>query len=301
MLTAQALSDSTSLGPVHLRVTNADKTAQLWTQVVGMQIVARGKGRLDLGLEGDTLITLHNDASAPAQGRAAGLFHLALELPSRLELARATRRLLDVGYPCAGQDHLVNESVYFSDRDGINFELSVSTPERARIVIVDGHPYFQTQDGVSHSGIAPLDMRRLLNEAAEHGPGSGTLPPGTMVGHLHMRSNTPEATMRFYTERIGFKPHIASAAFGMFDGGTAARPHIVAFNNWGGRNLPKPLRSSAGLRSFTIELPAAELDALGPALAATTTTTWDGTSLAFSDPDGNGVSLRPVQRSQQNN
>ena len=83
--------------------------------------------------------------------------------------------------------------------------------------------------------------------------------------------------MRFYTERIGFKPHIASPAFGMFDGGTATRPHIVAFNNWGGGNLPKPSASSAGLQSFTIELPAAELDALGPSLAATTTTTWDGT------------------------
>ena len=295
MLTArQALSDSTKLGPVHLRVTDADTTAELWTQVVGLQIVARGEGRTDLGLEGDTLITLHSDARAPVQGRATGLFHLALELPSRLELARAARRLLDVGHPCSGQDHLVNESVYFSDRDGIAIELTVSTPERARIVIVDGHPYFQTVDGAPHSGIAPLDMRRLLNEVTEHGPGAGSLPPATTVGHVHMRSNTPEATMRFYTESIGFRPHIASAAFGMFDGGTAARPHIVAFNNWGGRNLPKPSDSSAGLRSFTIELPAAELDALGPALAAATTSAWDGTCLAFSDPDGNGVSLRPV-------
>ena len=295
MLTApRALPDATRLGPVHLRVTNADKTAQLWTEIIGLQIVARGEGRVDLGVEGDTLITLHSDASAPMPGRSTGLFHLALELPSRLELARAARRLVDVGHPCGGQDHLVNESIYFSDRDGINVELTVSTAERARIVIVDGHPYFQTLDGAPHSGIAPLDMRRLLSDATEHGPGAGTLPPGTIVGHVHMRSNTPDTTMRFYTERIGFKPHIASAAFGMFDGGTAARPHIVAFNNWGGRNLPKPSASCAGLQSFTIELPAAELDALDPSLAATTTTTWDGTSLAFSDPDGNRVSLRPV-------
>ena len=295
MLTArQALSDSTKLGPVHLRVTDADRTAQLWTRLVGLRIVDRGEGRLDLGLEGDTLITLHNDAHAPAQRRATGLFHLALELPSRLELARAAGRLLDGGHPCGGQDHLVNESIYFSDRDGIAIELSVSTPERARIVIVDGRPYFQTQGGAPHSGIAPLDMRRLLNELTEHGPGAGTLPPGTVVGHVHLRSNTPEATMRFYTERIGFTPHIASAAFGMFDGGTAARPHIVAFNDWGGRDLPKPSDASAGLQSFTIELPAAELDALGPALAATTPTIWDGGSLAFSDPDGNRVFLRPV-------
>ncbi len=82
-------------------------------------------------------------------------------------------------------------------------------------------------------------------------------PADTFLGHMHMRSNAPETALAFYTGVLGFMPHIASAAMNFFDCGTARRRHMVAFNTWGGRNLPKAPRDAAGLDGFTIELSSA--------------------------------------------
>jgi catechol 2,3-dioxygenase len=292
------LSDFAQLGPAYLRVTDVAKTTPLWVDIVGLTAVANGENSLDLGVAGRTLITLHGGARSSAPAKSVGLFHLALNLPSRLELARAASRLRRAGYSHSAQDHLVSESVYFSDRDGNGIELYFATPDRAWVQLVEGRPHFLTQDGVSHSGLEPLDMNRLLSEVDTHGDGDGSLPTETHVGHIHMRSNAPEIAMQFYSDVLGFKPHIASAVFGMFDCGTEANPHMIAFNIWGGRELPATPESSAGLSAFTIELPPAELDAVRDRFeGGTTASAWEAPTLVVDDPDGNRARLCPLRRS----
>ena len=79
---------------------------------------------------GDTLGELLGDASAPRLNRrATGLFHLALLLPSRHELAVALARVGRARWPLEGaSDHLVSEAVYLSDPDGNGIELYRDRP-----------------------------------------------------------------------------------------------------------------------------------------------------------------------------
>ena len=290
-----AISNCAKLGAVHLRVTDIAKASTLWLDVIGLTIVGKGENRLDLGVGDRTLITLHGRAQRPAFEKQVGLFHLALELPSRLELARVASRLRRAGRPWGGQDHLLTLSIYSHDSDGNGIEFYVSTPERATLRIVDGHPSFTTLDGASHSGVAPLELRELMTELEQHGDGDGHPPPETKVSHIHMRSNDPERTIKFYTDIIGFRPHIASSSFGMFDCGTEANTHMIAFNSWGGRDLAQPSAHSAGLAGFAIELPSPELEIMRNRLAEMDAADWYPI-LAFDDPDGNSVIFVPSPR-----
>jgi catechol 2,3-dioxygenase len=287
------LPDSTGLGPVHLRLSSIAKAIPLWVDVVGLAVIANGESHVELGVAGRTLLALHPGAQSSALGKSVGLFHLALHVPTRLELARLAARLRAAGYPHSGQDHLFSESLYFNDADGNGIEVCLDTPQRASVQTVDGRPQLMTVDGVQHSGLEPLDFDGLLREIDGRGPGDGSLPASTFVGHIHMRSNAPETVMAFYTNVLGFKPNVASAAFfGMVDCGTAATRHIVAFNMWGGRELPKTLETTAGLDAFTIDLQAQAFAEIEARLAAEVVpVAWDGPVLLCSDPDGNRIRI----------
>jgi catechol 2,3-dioxygenase len=283
------LSNKARLGPVHFRVREVARTVPLWRDIVGLTVTGEKEGALELGVPGRTLVCLHGGASGPVQDKHVGLFHAALSFPSRLELARVAQRLRDARHPHGAQDHLVSESIYLSDEDGNGIELYVPTPERADIAIVEGRPRFVTRDGKVHSGLEALDLNLLLGEIGEHGKGNGLVPGEIRVGHIHMRSNTPEEAIAFYADTLGFAPHIASAEFGMFDCGTPANPHMIAFNIWGGRSLPVASSESAGLLAFTIELPQTDLDDVSGRLGSAGF--WEGAMLACSDPDRNRVLL----------
>ncbi len=55
----------------------------------------------------------------PKPARATGLYHFALLLPSRPDLARWLRHVLELNWPLQGwSDHGVSEAVYLADPDG---------------------------------------------------------------------------------------------------------------------------------------------------------------------------------------
>ena len=107
-----------------------------------------------------------------------------------------------------------------------------------------------------------------------------------------MVDDQPKA-LAFYTDVLGFRPHVLSAAFGMFDCGTLAKPHMIAFNMWGGQHLPADEPSSAGLESYEIEVPPAELPKVKSRLEnAGVSILWQGAALSCTDRDGNRLVLR---------
>ena len=287
-----AISNCAKLGTVHLRVTDIAEASKLWLDVVGLAITGKGENRLDIGVADRTLITLHGHAQRPAFEKKVGLFHFALKLPSRLDLARVASRLRRAGLRWEGEDHLLNQSLYSRDSDGNGIEFYVSTSDRGALHIVDGRPHFTTLDGALHPGVAQLDVRELMTELDQHGDGDGRLPAETNVGHIHMRSNNPERTIKFYTDVIGFRPHIASTSFGMFDCGTEINTHMIAFNSWGGSNLAPRSTHGAGLAGFTVQLPSPELEIMRDRLAEMGATDWYPI-LIFDDPDGNSIFFVP--------
>jgi catechol 2,3-dioxygenase len=124
--------------------------------------------------------------------------------------------------------------------------------------MADGGVSLVTKDGTRHSGLEPLDIDRLLQELDPAERVKVPLSAGTFIGHIHMRARSPETLMAFYLGVLGFRPHIQSATFGVFDCGTEESPHMVAFNIWARDELKEPPLGAAGLEHFTVVLPTRE-------------------------------------------
>src|SRR5215218_6660967 len=88
------LPPTLALGPAHLTVTDLDRAVAFYGDVVGLRVERRDAGTAALGsADGRELLVLVEDPAARPPGRHAGLYHVALLYPSRLELARALRRI----------------------------------------------------------------------------------------------------------------------------------------------------------------------------------------------------------------
>ena len=65
----------------------------------------------------------------PAPSFSTGLFHLAVLVPDRLELARSLQRAAAAGWRLTGaSDHLVSEALYLQDPEGNGIEIYRDRP-----------------------------------------------------------------------------------------------------------------------------------------------------------------------------
>jgi NADPH:quinone reductase len=223
-----------------------------------------------LGAGERELVVLYPGAPRPAPRGTTGLYHLAIHLPSRKELARAVGRLFARRYPNAPTDHVVTETTYLSDPDGNGIELTFETPERGRLIVTaDGLPQALDVEGNVRSGRDPLDLDSLLGELVPGEPLEAPLSEGAKIGHVHLHVADILDAMRFYRDELGFEELNLEPALGMGDVNIPGHvPHVIAFNTWAGQGTPQPPEDAAGLRHFTIELPTerdleATVDRLG--------------------------------------
>jgi catechol 2,3-dioxygenase len=276
------LSDALRLGPVHLTVTNLDRSVAFYQDAIGLRLHRRDDPVAAMGAGGDDLIVLVERQTARRAGRHAGLYHVALLYPSRVELARALQRLAATRTPIEGaSDHGISEAIYLPDPDGNGLELAADRPREV-------WPSLDTIGAPQ-----PLDLRALLGIAGNEEPRRHA-DPALVVGHVHLHVSDIQAARRFYEEVVGFEAMTAmpNAVFVSVGG----YHHHLAFNTWRGVGVPSapPADEVAGLRHWTIVLrDGAELDgvrarALG---AGADVAGEDDAGLLVRDPAGNAVLL----------
>jgi catechol 2,3-dioxygenase len=196
--------------------------------------------------------------AGPVPHGRTGLYHVAIHLPRRKELARAVARLFAYRYANSPTDHTVSETTYLSDPDGNGIELTLETPERGEFVIVDGQYMARTAEGEMRSGRDPVDLESLFGELSDEDDLSLPMPAGTRIGHVHLHVRDLAEAERFYGEVIGFRLALHMPAIGMSDFtlDTHMIPHALAINTWMGPGASPPPEGVAGLRHYTIELPS---------------------------------------------
>lgn len=246
---------TTRLGPVHLGVTAADRALGIWRDVVGLEVLAQEGNALHLGAGGETLIVLETGATAPVTPRSIGLYHVALHVPDRKDLAQFVVRALKKNVQISPTDHLVSEAVYLWDLDGNGIEMTFETPWRGRLSHPDSGTYATTVDGRPHSGREPIDLDDLLGELGPTPVLESRLPAGTRVGHVHVHVKSLEKSMEFYRDTLGFGGFLLIHSFGMGDVGLDYMPHTLAFNVWSGPRATLQPPGTAGLRWFTVVVP----------------------------------------------
>jgi len=284
-MTSFSIHADTTVGPAALTVADLQRSERFYSDVLGMRVLGRGDGTLTLTADDATpLLDLTELPGArPKPARATGLYHFAVLVPSRLDLARSLRRLAEMRYPLTGaSDHLVSEALYLDDPDGNGIEIYRDRP-RAEWPHLNG----QLQMAVD-----PLDIDGILGELEHDDRPWNGLDPQTRMGHMHLHVANLRQAEEFYCGVLGFDVMVRYGPSALFVSAGGYHHHL-GLNTWAGVGAPPPPEGSAGLRWFAVRLPNAEaLDQIVARVhAADLATEPIDAGLLLRDPSGNGVVL----------
>jgi catechol 2,3-dioxygenase len=280
----ERLPADSRIGAVHLTVRDLERSAAFYTDRLGLRARALD-GALGLGVgDEDLLVLVENRNARPARG-VTGLYHFALLVPSRRELALVLRRLAATSTPLEGaSDHGVSEALYLADPDQIGIEIYRDRP-RAE---------WPREAGQLAMGTEPLDTAALLREGDGAGDPRAPLARGTTMGHVHLHVAELDEAERFYVGTMGFErmQRYGPSALFVSAGGYH---HHVGLNTWQGVGAPPPPPDSTGLRHFELLLPDGDArTALAERLRRTgvAVTQREG-ALFVQDPSHNGIVIPP--------
>jgi catechol 2,3-dioxygenase len=243
---------------VHLTVADLDRQVSFYEGVIGLQVHWREGGSAGLGAGAEDLLRLTEVRNARRYAGRTGMYHFAILLPDRRELARAIARLFALRYPNYPTDHVMTKTTYLDDPEGNNIELYADTPEDGTFGFADGVPFARWADGTPSDGREPLDVEALFRTLAPEDRLDTPMPPETVIGHVHLFVADLAASMRFYHEVLGFDNMGIAESFRMGMVSAGGYHHHVGFNTWVGEGATPPPPGSTGLRYFTIVLPEDE-------------------------------------------
>lgn len=242
-----------SLGPVHLSVADLGRSGRYYREVLGLDFVPGPQGHAAVAAQGTELIRLREIKGAPpAPESGPGLYHFALLLPTRTDLANFARHVMAGRHRIQGTaDHLVSESFYLSDPDQHGIEVYADRPRSA----------WHWDRNTVRMAVDPLDLKALLLEP-EIAPIRETgLPAGTVIGHVHLRVADLAATQGFYADVLALD--ITASLPGALFASAGGYHHHFGLNIWHSRGGAQAPPESAQLERIQIRLSGQEhLDAL---------------------------------------
>lgn len=242
---AAELSPSTTVGAVHITVSDLERSLRYYREVIGLDVLERAGGRASLGAGGpELLVAVEEPGARPVPG-CTGLYHFALLVPDRADLARWLAHAARSRVPLSGlSDHFVSEAIYLSDPDRHGIEIYCDRPRAV----------WEGQVG-SRLTTLPLDVDDLLavlDDPARE-PFDG-LAAGTRMGHVHFKVAAIAPTVGFYRDALGFDLMAQLGGQAAFLSAGGYHHHIGA-NTWESAGGSPPPPGSAALRHATIVLP----------------------------------------------
>jgi len=272
-------------GAVRLNVADRERARAFYEQTIGLREIGDDDGALQLGADGAASVELVETPDAPHRPPGTtGLFHLAILVPSRLELARALRRIVASGQSLTGaSDHLVSESLYLSDPEGNGIEVYRDRPK-------EDWPY---AEGELQMATLPLDLDRIAGELADADADIGSMATETRIGHVHLNVGDLAGAEAFYCGLLGFDVTARGYPGALFVS-TGGYHHDLGLNTWAGQGAPPPPHGALGLNRVELVVDApSELDRLEGRLsdAGIGAGRADG-AVQTADPFGNDVLLR---------
>jgi catechol 2,3-dioxygenase len=242
---AGLIAPATALGPVHLTVRRLERSLEYYEGAIGLRVLERQPDRASLGAGASELLVLVEELGArPAHGYT-GLYHFALLLPERRDLARWLGHAASDHVPLVGlSDHVVSEALYLRDPDGHGIEIYCDRPR-------------ETWEGRVSERMTtmPLDVADLMSVLpdAQQEPFQA-LPEGTVMGHVHLKVASIPQTIAFYRDVVGMglMARLGSSAAFLSAGGYH---HHLGVNTWESAGAPPAPPGTAALRHATVVLP----------------------------------------------
>jgi catechol 2,3-dioxygenase len=277
------LPDDTRLGAIRLRAGDVGLLRDFYERAIGLQALAAEDGVTALGTGDGAIVELVSDPEAPSRPpRTTGLFHLALLVPARADLARALRRVFEAGWHLSGaSDHLVSEALYLSDPEGNGIELYRDRPREE---------WPQAGDEIEMATL-PLDLEDLISELGGDDE-VASMPGGTTLGHVHLQVADLDAAERFWVDGLGLDVTVRGYPGALFTS-AGGYHHHVGLNTWAGVGAPRPPDGARGMERFEVVVPDDEaLEAARERLARVADARDNDSGVLAEDTAGNAVLVR---------
>lgn len=231
------------IGCVHLNVSNLERAVYFYQEAFGFQVIDQQVLQTSLGTSsGIVLLVLHKVNNPPPRKVTTGLFHLAIRLPSREDLARLVYHLVNNSVDLEGvADHGVSESLYLTGPDGAGIELTCDRAEE---------DWPRDEEDQLDMGTEELDLDNLMMSLQHKEKKYKNLPNGTSIGHVHLAVKELALSEAFYTN-LGLEVTQIYGEDALFFAGDDYHHHI-GINTWhtaGAGPLPP---DTAGLRFFEL-------------------------------------------------
>jgi catechol 2,3-dioxygenase len=275
--TGSGIDPDARIGTVTLVVSDLKRALAFYAGVLGLWMHRVDDRVAALGAGAEDLVVLIEDPEAVPAIACTGLFHLAIRVPSRLELARSIQRLiLSRGALTGFADHLVCESLYLDDPDGNGIEIYADRPP-AEWPLEDGHVRMATDPLDLYGAIARSDGRSVPPQQVE---------VGTALGHVHLCVADAAAAEAFYRDVIGLDVMVRFPVSSMLAAG--GYHHHIGVNSAHTDGAPPPEPGSLGMLHF--ELIVADPRPIVARLGENAERHPDG--VLARDPSGNRVLVR---------
>ena len=230
------------LAEVVLNVRDLASQTAFYHQLLGLEILNQSEKEVLLGAGEKPLVRLikTDDISNPKQ--SYGLYHMALLLPTREDLANVFKHLLDLKIPLVGgADHGYSEAIYLEDLEGNSMELYRDKPVAEWDIREDGRIIGVTEE------LSAQDIYELGRDVDPF-----VIAEGTRMGHVHLSVKNSRESSSFYQESLGLEdkftiPHASWIASGDY------RHHLVV-NEWGGKNSAPREQGMPGLAYYVVEV-----------------------------------------------
>ena len=277
------IDPKTEIGGLSLTIPNLARSLSFY-QRLGFHLLSQEANTASLGVGHTPLLQLQENPDARRVQPTTGLFHFAVLLPTRHDLARTLKNLVDQQIPVGGfSDHLVSEAIYLSDPDGNGIELYRDRPRDSWEFRPDGSMRIDT---------LPLDLNSLMGEIAAAEPPWTGFPDGTKIGHMHLHVRDLTEAKQFYIQTLGLdwiSDYGRSASFVSAGG----YHHHIGMNTWAGVGIPPNPADGIGLRWYTLRFAneAARQQTLDQLAETAVAVQPIGPDYQLQDPSGNQIRL----------
>ena len=255
----------------------ASQTA-FYHQIIGLEILSQTETEAILGLGGKALVHLIQAQESGEVREHYGLYHLAILLPTRKDLADVLKHLIDLQIPLVGgADNGYSEALYLEDLEGNGIELYRDKPVFTWDIREDGRIIGVTE------ALAAQDIYELGERVEPF-----TLAEGTRMGHIHLSIKDSRKSSQFYQKVLGLEDKFSVPSASWIAAGDYHHHHL-AVNEWGGEDLAPRKQGLPGLAYYVIEVESKEelLTIAQRAQEADAPIKWlTSNQLEITDPDG---------------